>query len=53
MLVESLSGPPAAKLQVGQWCVDPAANELQRGAGTVRLEPKAMDVLVALAGRAG
>ncbi len=53
MLVESLSGPPAAKLQVGQWCVDPAANELQRGAETVRLEPKAMDVLVALAGRAG
>jgi DNA-binding winged helix-turn-helix (wHTH) protein/TolB-like protein/Tfp pilus assembly protein PilF len=53
MLVERLGGPSAARLQVGQWSVDPAANELQRGAETVRLEPKTMDVLVALAGRAG
>ncbi len=53
MRVERLGGSSAARLQVGQWSVDPAANELQRGAETVRLEPKTMDVLVALAGRAG
>jgi DNA-binding winged helix-turn-helix (wHTH) protein/TolB-like protein/Tfp pilus assembly protein PilF len=33
--------------------VAPASNELQRGLETVRLEPKAMDLLVVLAERAG
>lgn len=41
------------KLRVGAWYVDPASNEVRRGADTVRLEPKAMNLLVALAGRAG
>jgi DNA-binding winged helix-turn-helix (wHTH) protein/TolB-like protein/Tfp pilus assembly protein PilF len=41
------------KLQVGAWLVDPASNEVRRGADAVRLEPKAMNLLVALAERAG
>ena len=41
------------KLQVGAWLVDPASNEVRRGTDTVRLEPKAMNLLVVLAGRPG
>lgn len=40
-------------LPIGDWIADPATNELRRGAEAVRLEPRAMDVLVALARRAG
>lgn len=40
-------------LRVGDWLVDPQANTLTRGAQSVRIEPKAMDVLVVLADRAG
>lgn len=53
MLAERQHAAPAARLRIGAWRVDPAANELQRGTETVRLEPKTMDVLVALASRAG
>ncbi|HEU0201415.1 MAG TPA: winged helix-turn-helix domain-containing protein [Burkholderiaceae bacterium] len=42
-----------AELQVGDWRVDAARNELSRGAEVVRLEPKAIEVLVFLARRAG
>lgn len=45
--------PAAAPLRVGAWRVDPATNELARDGETVRIEPKAMEVLAALAGRAG
>jgi DNA-binding winged helix-turn-helix (wHTH) protein/TolB-like protein/Tfp pilus assembly protein PilF len=38
---------------VGEWSVDPATNELVRGGDTVRIEPKAMDVLRVLAQRPG
>lgn len=42
-----------ACLQVGDWEVDPALNELRRGGETVRLEPKAVEVLRYLAERPG
>jgi adenylate cyclase len=41
------------RLQIGDWWVDPATNELGRASETVRVEPKAMEVLRVLAGRAG
>jgi DNA-binding winged helix-turn-helix (wHTH) protein/TolB-like protein/Tfp pilus assembly protein PilF len=55
VLAESHSRPSetARQLQVGEWRVAPASNELRRGPETVRLEPKAMDLLVVLAERAG
>ena len=40
-------------LQIGPWTVNPAANELCRGEETAHLEPKAMEVLLLLAARAG
>src|SRR5687768_484814 len=43
----------AARLQIGDWWADRTTNELGRGGETVRVEPKAMEVLMALAGRAG
>lgn len=42
-----------ARLRIGEWLADPQANELRRGAETVRVEPKAMDVLMLLAGQPG
>ena len=41
------------KLLVGEWKVDASRNELARGADSVRLEPKAVEVLAFLAGRPG
>jgi DNA-binding winged helix-turn-helix (wHTH) protein/TolB-like protein/Tfp pilus assembly protein PilF len=40
---------PEPQLRIGDWQVDPAANELARNGTTVRIEPKAMAVLIALA----
>jgi adenylate cyclase len=40
-------------LTVGQWHVDPAGNQLSRNGESTRLEPKAIEVLVYLARRAG
>ena len=40
-------------LQIGEWSADPATNALCRAGGTVRVEPKAMEVLVVLARHAG
>jgi TolB-like protein/DNA-binding winged helix-turn-helix (wHTH) protein len=40
-------------LKVGDWHVDPASNQLSRNGVTTRLEPKAIEVLVFLARRAG
>jgi DNA-binding winged helix-turn-helix (wHTH) protein/TolB-like protein len=42
-----------ARWQIGDWGVDPTTNELERGGEVVRVEPKAMEVLTVLAGRAG
>ena len=35
--------------ELGEWRVDPDTNEMARGGVVVRIEPKAMDVLVVLA----
>lgn len=40
-------------LQIGEWSADPATNALCRAGDTVRIEPKAMEVLVVLARHAG
>jgi DNA-binding winged helix-turn-helix (wHTH) protein/TolB-like protein/Flp pilus assembly protein TadD len=45
--------PSRGPLVIGQWIVDPPINELRRGDQAVRVEPKAMDVLVFLAEHAG
>lgn len=42
----------AQRLRVGEWSVDPATNEISRGSERVHLEPKAADLLLALAQRA-
>ena len=44
---------PRPKVRIGDWSVDPGTNELRRGKEVARLEPKAMDVLMLLAQRAG
>jgi len=41
------------RFTIGDWWADPTTHEIGRGAETVRLEPKAMQVLAALARRAG
>src|SRR5437588_1735821 len=43
----------APRLRIGEWSVNPETNELSRGSEAVRIEPKAMDVLVLLADRVG
>jgi adenylate cyclase len=40
-------------LRVGDWTVEPALNQISSAAKTVKLEPKAVSVLVYLADRAG
>src|SRR5688572_1758228 len=42
-----------ARLQVGDWTVEPPLNQLSAAGKTVKLEPKAMAVLVYLAERPG
>jgi DNA-binding winged helix-turn-helix (wHTH) protein/TolB-like protein len=42
-----------ARLQVGDWTVEPPLNQLSAAGKTVKLEPKAMSVLVFLADRPG
>jgi TolB-like protein/DNA-binding winged helix-turn-helix (wHTH) protein/Tfp pilus assembly protein PilF len=44
---------PPTRITVGDWVVSPARNLLECGGTSVRLKPRAMDVLVYLAGRAG
>lgn len=41
------------RLRIGEWWVDATTNEIGRGRETMRLEPKAMEVLMVLADRAG
>jgi TolB-like protein/DNA-binding winged helix-turn-helix (wHTH) protein len=45
--------PPHEKLQIGDWTVEPALNQLVAAGRTVKVEPKAMAVLVYLADRPG
>jgi len=42
-----------ARLQIGDWWADRTTNQLGRGGDAVRVEPKAMEVLMVLAARAG
>lgn len=44
---------PETPFTVGEWLVDPLANELHRDAATAKLEPKVMRVLCILAERPG
>ena len=41
------------RLNIGDWWADRSTNELGGAGGTVRVEPKAMEVLMVLAARAG
>ncbi|MEP7063349.1 MAG: winged helix-turn-helix domain-containing protein [Betaproteobacteria bacterium] len=41
------------RLQVGEWIVEPELNQLSSASGTLKLEPKAMSVLMHLVARAG
>jgi DNA-binding winged helix-turn-helix (wHTH) protein/TolB-like protein/Tfp pilus assembly protein PilF len=41
------------RFRIGEWSADPETNELSRGIEAVRIEPKAMDVLMLLADRVG
>jgi TolB-like protein/DNA-binding winged helix-turn-helix (wHTH) protein/Tfp pilus assembly protein PilF len=41
------------RARIGEWSVEPALDALRRGADTVRLEPKAMELLLVLASRPG
>jgi TolB-like protein/DNA-binding winged helix-turn-helix (wHTH) protein len=43
----------ATKTRIGAWIADPASNLLLRDGKTVRLEPRAMDVVMHLAARRG
>jgi DNA-binding winged helix-turn-helix (wHTH) protein/TolB-like protein len=49
---EARAGVPR-RLHIGGWWVNRATNEIGRADDTVRLEPKVMEVLMMLAGRAG
>jgi TolB-like protein/DNA-binding winged helix-turn-helix (wHTH) protein len=42
-----------ARIKIGPWTASPALNLLERGARSIRIEPRAMDVLVCLARRDG
>ncbi|MGA8006648.1 MAG: transcriptional regulator, partial [Burkholderiales bacterium] len=42
-----------ARLRIGEWQVERTTNELVRAGEAVRIEPKAVEVLMALASRAG
>ena len=50
---ESTPAPGRMRLQVGDWTVEPALNQLSAAGMAVKLEPKAMAVLVYLADRPG
>jgi DNA-binding winged helix-turn-helix (wHTH) protein/TolB-like protein/Tfp pilus assembly protein PilF len=51
--VADTAAPGSARLQVGDWAVEPALFQLSAKGRTVKLEPKAMAVLVYLADRPG
>lgn len=52
-LDERVESRSSAALQIGEWRIAPDLNQISRGEQTVRLEPKAMEVLLHLARRAG
>jgi TolB-like protein/DNA-binding winged helix-turn-helix (wHTH) protein/Tfp pilus assembly protein PilF len=48
-----MAAPHHTPLKIGEWRVDPAVDEITREGKTVKLEPRAMRVLVCLAEHAG
>jgi DNA-binding winged helix-turn-helix (wHTH) protein/TolB-like protein len=50
---ESIGGAPPATLQVGEWRVAPELNQISRAGECVRVEPKAIELLVFLMQRRG
>lgn len=50
---EVIDDPPVAALQVGEWRVAPELNQISRAGERLRLEPKAIELLVYLAQRGG
>ena len=50
---ESPPAPGTERLQGGDWTGEPALNQLSAAGTTLKLEPKAMAVLVYLAARPG
>ena len=50
---EQLTRRPDERLQVGEWLVEPALNQLSAAGKTTKLEPKAMALLCYLAERSG
>lgn len=52
MIEERAANFERSCFRLGEWEVDPTANEMRSGGRAIHLEPKVMDVLVALAERA-
>jgi transcriptional activator of cad operon len=44
---------PAARLQIGDWCVDPSGGQISRGEDVVQLEARTLRLLLHLAGKPG
>lgn len=52
-MTQDSTNTAAEPIRIGSWTADPEANELRRDGEIIRLEPKAMAVLLALAMRRG
>lgn len=52
-MTQDLTNTTTEPIRIGSWAADPEANELRRDGEIIRLEPKAMAVLLALARRRG
>jgi len=48
-----MNSPNMKGLRVGEWSVDPALDEISKDGATVKLEPRAMRLLICLVERAG
>src|SRR5512137_2233091 len=48
-----MAAPHEIPLRIGEWRVDPSLDEITREGTTIKLEPRAMRVLVCLAEHAG
>ena len=44
---------PAARLQIGDWCVEPASGQISRGDEIIHLEARTLRLLLHLAGKPG
>ncbi|MEO8302881.1 MAG: winged helix-turn-helix domain-containing protein [Betaproteobacteria bacterium] len=51
--IENRGAPAKDQIHIGDWIVEPTLNRLSSAGETVKVEPKAMSVLVHLADRAG